>query len=625
MGRHAGIYGSGQGGSLVLGLVSLAVLTRFLEPAAFGEYAIYYVFSALLAMLYTLGWVRGSLIWVFGGKGGDEDDDDDDDEEEDDRPVDEAATAEDKRAALGTAIVFIALIAAAGTAIVAALAPALGDLVTGGEGDASLTLVAAAGGAAGAVWILASAVPRRERRPKTFVFAMLSRPILVLAVTVPLVAVNPTVEAAVLGLAIGTAASTLVSLMAIRQSFRLTLKAEHVREIAKQGLQYAPLIVSLFVIANGGVILLSQYESASDVGLFRVATGVAGIAALPLAAFVTAWGPLRREPIYGAVEAERGKLAASGVLATYFVLIVIGILLFLAVGADLLVRVAPGAYADAAPLIPIVGCGLLMYGLLRIMRRSAKFPRKSTWYISLAVLAAVVFVTSCLLLIPPFGIYGAALGIVAGFGSAVIGITARSQLGENPIPFAYGRILGGLVIAAACFAAAKLLPATGPAGPIVDVAAILAYPLLLVVTGLVPRAHVMPIRRVARAALPGKSPTANGRVELAGLDDVQLAVLEILVRHRRAVRDVAPVIGVPVVALEASFVEALREVAGVKAVSAPDPRVGAYLLSSAPIAARDLLWRRLASDEGVDALEIDALSLTLKRLRRAPEATWRRP
>ena len=60
MGRHAGIYGSGQAGSLLLGLVTLAVLTRFLEPAQFGEYALYSCSPALLSVIYTLGWVRGS-------------------------------------------------------------------------------------------------------------------------------------------------------------------------------------------------------------------------------------------------------------------------------------------------------------------------------------------------------------------------------------------------------------------------------------------------------------------------------------------------------------------------------------------------------------------------------------
>jgi O-antigen/teichoic acid export membrane protein len=486
-------------------------------------------------------------------------------------------------------------------------------------------VLAAIAGAAGGVWILASAVPRRERRPKAFVLANLSRPALVLAATVPLVAVDPSVENAVLGLAIGSAAAAVVTLFAIRRSFRLAFKGSDVRSIARGGLRYAPLIISFFVISNGGILLLAQYEAESEVGLFRVAVGVAALASLPVGAFITAWGPLRKEPIYGAVEAERGKLAASGLLASYFVLAAIGILLTLAVGADLLVRVAPGSYADAAPLIPIVGLGLILYGLLRVIRRSARFPRRIEWYIGLAVLGAIVFVGACVLLIPPLGTYGAALAGVAAFLAAALGMFMRSQLGGEPIPFAYGRILGGLGIGAACYAFATLVgDAAGSLEPVVRIAAIVAYPVLLTATGIVPRAHLLPLRRVAKAALPGGSAAANGRVDLNGLDHVHRALLEVLIRHRRPIGDVAPLIGVPSNALEASFVEALREVAGVAPSSRADPRIGAYLLSSAPVAARDQLWRHLSAT-GADALEVDALILTLERLRRAPERTWRHP
>jgi uncharacterized membrane protein YdcZ (DUF606 family) len=285
--------------------------------------------------------------------------------------------------------------------------------------------------------------------------------------------------------------------------------------------------------------------------------------------------------------------------------------------------VAPGSYADAAPLIPLVGLGLLLYGLVRVTRRSASFPHKREWYIGLVVIGAVVFIGASLALIPPLGSYGAALAGIAAFAFVALGMLARSQLGAEPIPFAHRRIAAGLLIAAACFAVATLAAdAAGALEPILRVAAILAYPVLLVVTGIVPRAHLKPLRRVAKAAVPRRSQAANGRVDLDGLDDVHRAVLEVLVRHGRPVGDVAPLVGVPPSTLEATFVEALRTVAGVDTASPADSRLGAYLLSSAPVASRDQVWRRLSA-EGADALEVDALILALQRLRRVPAKAWR--
>lgn len=619
IGAHAGIYGGGQGLSLLMGLVTLAVLTRFLPPAEFGLYALYYFLALLLAMLYTVGWLRGGLLWVFGGEG-------DEDEDEELGGREDGESAEDKRRALGTALALVACVATLGTLVVAAAAPTIARVLAGAAGDGRLAILAGVAGALSAIWTLAATVPRRERRPHRYVLLNLGRPVLVLVATVPLVATNPSVGRAVLGLTIGSACAAAVALLAVRRSFSFAFGVEDARNIARIGARYVPLILALWVIANGGIFLLGQYGTASDVGFLRLATGVAAVASLPVSAFITAWGPLRKEPIFDAVEAERGKLAASGVLATYFALAAIWIALGLFVGANLLVRIAPEGYGEAAPLIPLLGLGVLLYGWFRVIRRTGRFPRRRLWYVGLAVAAAVVFVAAATLLIPPLGPEGAALAVVAAFLFAATGITLRSQLGPHPIPLGYGRIAVGVLVAGACYAVARPLEgAAGSVGPLVALAALAAYPLILVGTGTVPRAHLMPLRRMALAAVPrGRaSGRSNGAVDLDGLDDVQRALLEVVVRHRRPLRDLAPLVGVTPDALGADVVAALRQLggAGVGGSSGADARIGGYLLSTAPVAARDQLWRRLDS-EGADALEVDALSLTLERLRRAPAGTW---
>lgn len=618
VGRHAGIYGIGQGASAILSLVTLAVLTRFLPPAEFGLYILFYVFATLLMVLYTLGWIRGGLMWVFGPGG----EDDDDDEEGDAADGGASAAADDKRRALGSAFAFIAAIALVGTAAVVALGPTIGALLGADPAQAQFVILAAGAGAAWSVWRLAATVTRRERRPGAYVFLTLSRPMLLLAATVPLVAVDPSVGRAVLGLAIGTAAAAMLSLVAVRRSFAFRAALSDFGKIIRLGLPFAPLIVSLWVIANGGVFFLAGYASTSEVGYFRVATSVAAIASLPVAAFLRAWGPLRREPIYDAVAQERGKLAAGGLMATYFVMVAVGILLGLALGAQLLVRIAPPAYAAAAPLIPIAGAGLVLFGWMRVVRRAGQYPGQKTWYISMAVVAALAFVGACLVLIPPLGTVGAAIALVVAYGTASMGMFVRSQLGPTPIPLGYGRIATALLIGLGCFAAALLLGGlVGPAAPLVDVVAFAAYPLLLLLCGVIPRGHVTPLRRMAVAAVPRRS-RSNGHLALGGLEESDRAVLEILVRHSQPVDRVAPLLGVSTGGLNAGFVAALRRAGGVGVPSAADASIGAYLLSAAPVAARDDLWRRLSS-QGTNPLEVDKLTTTLERLRRTPAEAWR--
>lgn len=617
IGRHAGIYGLGKGASLLVGLVTLAVITRFLPPAEFGRYALLYFLAALLTLVYTMGWLRGGMLWVF-GSGGDEDDDED--EADDSRGP--GQQADDKRRALGTALLLVAATAAVGTAAVALVGPSLSRLLIG-ERDGGLAMLAAAAGSVWAIWMIANAVPRRERRPQAYVIVTLARPVLVLVVTVPLVAISPDVTSAVLGLALGTAAAAAVGLFVVRRSFSLTLGIRDVAGIARLGARYVPLVVSLWAIANGGVFFLGIYASDAEAGFFRLAAGVASVASLPIAAFVMAWGPLQREPIFGAVQAERGRLAANGVLATYFALASIWILLGLWIGADLLVQIAPESYAPAAPLIPLLGLALLLQAWFRVMRRTAQFPRRWAWYVGLAVVAGGVFAAACVLLIPPLGPDGAALAVVAAFATAAGAMTLRSQAGAHPVPIAYGRILVGLMVAGGCVLLARpVADAAGPAGPLVDALAVLLYPVLLVGTKTVPRAHLVPLGRMAKAVLPSSSRPRRAGLKLRELDDHQRAVVELLVRHRRPIGELATDTGLSSERIAAEFVGALRRVAGAGAASAQDGRIGAYLLSPAPVAARDQLWRRLAAD-GVDALEVDALSLALERLRRTPDEVWR--
>ena len=69
--------------------------TRFLSPAEFGELALLMVFAAFLTIVYNVGMVQGTFMWVFGAAG---------EEEVEDAPG-KAAAAGTKRRALGTGLV----------------------------------------------------------------------------------------------------------------------------------------------------------------------------------------------------------------------------------------------------------------------------------------------------------------------------------------------------------------------------------------------------------------------------------------------------------------------------------------------------------------------------------------
>lgn len=608
IGRHAAIYGSGSLLTLAFGFVNVAVFTRLLPAGEFGRLALFLTFSALLTVIYNAGSLQGSFRWVFGSTG--------EEEVQDDAP---RTAARDKRRALGSALVLTLLIAVGGTSVLVLLAPETSYVVTGTREESGLVIWAAVSGGLGAVWRLASNVLRLERRPTAYVLVASTRPVFALALAIPLVATGGGAKGALAGVALGTALSVAVTLVTVRRNFRFAFSLTDVMSIFRLGGVWVPTIIALWAMHNADVLLLSKYASDADVGMYRVAARIGAVMSYLVSAFLMAWGPLSVDPISAAVDKEQGLKQASATLTTYFALASTAVLLALAVSADVLVRIAPPGYADAAPLIPLIGAGFVVYGLFVIVYRTATLPRKQLTFIGLTVVSALVFLVVALVLIPAWGSYGAAVAVMVAPAVGTAVILALSQRGADPVPFEYGRVFAGLALAAVCLLIAKLgAGLSGAWAPLMEVLACCLFPALLVATGVVPRRHLRSLQAIVVSTLGWRQPESG---MARGLDDVAPAhreLVEMLLRGRPPAK-VAISLGRTESRVLADFVSTIREVAGVGPVRPYDDRIGAYLLSKAPAADKNEMARKLWTAD-VDPLELDSLTVTLRGL--ASDRRW---
>ena len=343
---------------------------------------------------------------------------------------------------------------------------------------------------------------------------------------------------AVLGLLIGNAVALVVSLIAIRHSWVPAFEGQFVSLIARRGTTWMPLVLSFWVIQEGSLFLLAQFAEPAEVGVFRVATQVAAFGGFVLVAFLRASGPISREPIYKAVRRERGPDMIGTVMTTYFAYGSIFVLLAFALAADVLVRIAPPSYAEAAALVPVLVLAAVANGWFRVIYRYSRFPNKQRAKITWAVVAGVVFVASAVFLIPEFGAFGVGWAATLAFTVAAAGLFVMSWRSETPIRFAHRRIAAGLFLGAACYGAARALEdLVGAPSPVTATLAIVAYPALLVVSRVIPQRHIGPLRDISRASLP--VPQGNGSLKLKKLSKRQHRVLKMLVRDGRSPADVA--------------------------------------------------------------------------------------
>lgn len=647
LGRHSAVYMGGAAATFVFGLVNVAVLTRMLPIEEFGRLAVYLILATLLSTLYNLGSLQGILISVFGVADGDEE-----------IALDEAEgkpSAIDRERALTTGVLLTIAIAALGTAAVFALAPLIAD-VLGAPGELEEVRLAALCGATGAVWRLVHNIARLERRPGLYSVLGLARPAFALAFGVGFVVAGFGVEGALGGIAAGTAVAIPLAIVVGRHNYALGLDLGIVPDVFRRGAFVVPIILAMFIITNVDLFLVSVYAPADAVGPYRVAARLGAGVSYLVSAVTMAWLPLRRTPLHTAMREKHGPSGFGATLLTAFLLVCIWVVLGLTLLADVLIGIAPESYAEAAPLVPLVGLGIVASGVTLLIYRGAKFPNRRRNYIAVLLAAAAVFLVAGLVLIPLYDGYGAAIAQIIAFGFAAAVMLWLAQRSEHPLPIQYGRLGRGVALGLLCIGLGQLVsPLAGDWRVLVDLVILAAFPALLVAARAFPGEELRAFVDLSRPAPPRRR-SEEMLAKLEQLDPLDRRVVSMLVPKGSSPAQAAKVLDASEQEAMARFVASLRALSpapsergaeddeaepGVAENGAGengraengeeesgeavdrDPEIGAYLLADGGIASRDWLGEQLC-EEGVDPLDLDVLDLTLGRLRRIPRREWER-
>ena len=641
LGRHSAIYASGAAATFVFGLVNVAVLTRMLPIEEFGRLAVYLILATLLTTLYNLGSLQGILISVFGVADGDEEIALDD--------VEEKPSVVNRERALTTGLLLTVAIAAVGTTMVFAAAPLFANLL-GAPGELEAVRLAALCGATGAIWRLVHNIARLERRPGLYSVLGLVRPALALGFGVGFVVAGYGVEGALAGIAVGTALAVPVAIAVGRHNYAFGLELGIVPQVFRRGLFVVPIVLAMFVITNVDLFLVSVYAPADAVGPYRVASRLGMGVSYLVSAVSMAWLPLRRIPLHTAMKEEHGPSGFGATLLTAFLLVCIWVVLGLTLLADVLIRIAPESYSDAAPLVPLVGLGIVAYGVTLMIYRGAKFPNRRRNYIGVLLGAAAVFVVVALVLIPMYDGYGAAIAQIVAFVFAAAVMLWLAQRSEHPLPIQYGRLARGVVLGLACIGLGQLVsPLAGEWRILADLAILAAFPALLVLARAFPGDELRAFVELSRPT-PSRRRSDEMLAKVDRLDPVDRRVVAMLVPKGSSTAQAAKALDAGEQETIGRFVSSLRALAPVPVEDEArngdadgvagdgdagdgetengdpvdrDPEIGAYLLADGGVATRDWLGQQLC-EEGVDPLDLDVLDLTLERLRRIPRREWER-
>ena len=125
--------------------------------------------------------------------------------------------------------------------------------------------------------------------------------------------------------------------------------------IWRRGTIYVPIVISIWIAQNVDLYAVSWWTNNDQVGLYRLANRLGAFLDYFTAAMFMAWTPLRGTSTFRGGGRGARPDGARRKLLTYFLLAGLLLVLLMTVAADTLVRIAPPAYAAAAPLIPLMG------------------------------------------------------------------------------------------------------------------------------------------------------------------------------------------------------------------------------------------------------------------------------
>lgn len=452
LGRHSVIYGLGGLVSRILAVFLLPLYTRYLTPSDYGEVETLIALTTVLGILLQLGIGSAFFRFYFDSH-------------------DPAA----RRLVLRTSFWFTMGMATLGLLLGLAASPGISEWLFDSTSQTELVAASFVGLWAGMNYAQVTALFRVEERSVAFVTASIANILLTVGATLLLVVA---LTAGPLGVIVGNFTGTLIVYVALvayrREQLGLQFDRHLLRRMNQFGLPLVPSAVFLWVINFADRFFLVKLTNTHEVGLYSVGVRIASAMALLLTAFRAAW------PAFAySIDDEREAKRTYAFVLTYLVVISSWVAAALALLSPWIVEwIAAPAFESSSrvvgPLafavVPFAGYVVVAIGVGRSRRT------QFNWVVTGA--AAAVNTALNLILIPPYGMMGAAIATIAAYFTIFVGMAWWAQR-IYPVPYQWRRVVTASLTAVALVVVGKLV---GGGLPVAFVLAAI-YPLVLVPLG----------------------------------------------------------------------------------------------------------------------------------------------
>ncbi len=452
LGKHSAIYGFGGLVQRILAVLLLPVYTRYLSPSDYGIVETLIALTTVLVITLRLGITNAFFRFYF------------------DRP-----DPEHRRLVLRTSFWFTMGMATLGLVAGAAFSREISTVLFGSADEAEVVAAAFVGLWAQMNYEQLTSLFRVEERSVAYVAASLANVALTIAATLALVVA---LDAGPLGVVVGNFTGTLLVYAALvgyrREQLGLQFDRGLFREMNRFGMPLVPSALLLWVTNFSDRFFLVKLADTQEVGLYSVGVRIASAMALLLTAFRTAW------PAFAySIEDDREAKRTYAFVLTYLVFVTTWVATGLALLSPWLVDwIAAPAFAESSRVVGPLAFAVVIFAGYVVMVIGVGRARRTQFNWVVTGVAAIVNVALNLILIPRYGMMGAAAATIAAYATMFAGMTWWAQR-IYPVPYQWRRVATAVAAGLALVAVGKLAGGGLP----VAVALSLAYPLLLFLAG----------------------------------------------------------------------------------------------------------------------------------------------
>jgi O-antigen/teichoic acid export membrane protein len=446
--------------SKVIAVALLPLYTRYLRPADYGAAEILFAAVVAASIVVRLGLIEAILRFYY---------------KDDEDPAQVVAGSFAGLFWLST-LGALVLLPFAGP-LSEALLPEPEKL---GDSAPDLVRIAIAGLWVLTMWEFMLTLFRLEERARAYFLTTVLNVLVSIGLTVVLVV---GLDEGARGLLVGSyaaGAAFVLALMAL-QWRRLSLRFDPalMRRLFRFGLPTMPAEVSLYLVNFVDRLIIVRTLGLAEAGLYSLAVKFAQAVNVLVRGFQLAWPPLAYS-IRDDDEARRTYATVVTLFAAGCAWVVAGMWLF----SRWIVRaLAAPEYFASYEAIGLIATAVTLYALYLVLVVILGRTGRTEFNLPAAIGALLANVVLNLVLVPPLGIVGAGLALVASYLVVLVlmyGFTQRLF----PVPYEWGRLLRVVFTVTALVGFAEaFVPTSGALGLLIRTLLFAAYPLLLLTSG----------------------------------------------------------------------------------------------------------------------------------------------